>query len=107
MRYRRLGRTGARVSEVGLGLWGMGGWSDADDRQSRAALQLAADLGCTFFDSAWDYGNGKSDRLLGELLAHRAGGDRPVFAATKSGRAMANGRRTPAIATPTSFLSST
>jgi len=81
MHYRRLGRTGARVSEIGLGLWGMGGWPDADDRESAAALQLSADLGCTFYDSAWAYGRGKSDRLLGDLLAARP--QQRLFAATK------------------------
>jgi aryl-alcohol dehydrogenase-like predicted oxidoreductase len=81
MHYRRLGRTGAQVSEIGLGLWGMGGWPDADDRESAASLALAADLGCTFFDSAWAYGNGKSDRLLGDLLASRPPAQ--LYAATK------------------------
>lgn len=81
MRNRKLGRTGASVSEIGLGLWGMGDWPDSDDRESVAALELAANLGCTFFDSAWAYGSGKSDRLLGDLLAARSG--QRVFAATK------------------------
>ncbi len=81
MNERRLGRTSERVSEIGLGLWGMGDWPDSDDRESAAALTLAADLGCSFFDSAWAYGRGKSDRLLGDLLAARA--NRRLFAATK------------------------
>ena len=68
MRYRRLGRTGFEVSEVGYGLWGMSGWTGSDDQQSRTALQLAATGGCNFFDSAWAYGEGKSDALLGETL---------------------------------------
>ena len=69
MRYRKLGRTNFQVSEIGYGLWGMGGWSGSDDQQSRASLELAAELGCNFFDSAQAYGDGKSDQLLGELLA--------------------------------------
>jgi len=73
MKSRPLGRTGLSVSEVGCGLWGMGSWSDSDDAESRRSLQLAGDLGCTFFDSAWAYGGGRSDRLLGELLARNAG----------------------------------
>ena len=69
MKRRKLGRTCFEVSEIALGLWGMGDWTDSDDRQSLASLQLAVDLGCNFFDSAWSYGNGKSDSLLGEILA--------------------------------------
>jgi aryl-alcohol dehydrogenase-like predicted oxidoreductase len=49
-------------------MWGMGGWADADDEQSRRALQLALDLGCNFFDTAWAYGEGRSEGLLGELV---------------------------------------
>jgi aryl-alcohol dehydrogenase-like predicted oxidoreductase len=46
----------------------MSGWTGSSDEQSTSALQNAADAGCTFFDSAWGYGAGKSDRLLGGLL---------------------------------------
>lgn len=67
MKSRNLGRTGLKVSDVAYGLWGMSGWKDSDDAQSRASLQLAADLGCNFYDSAWAYGDGKSDGLFGEL----------------------------------------
>jgi len=74
MRYRQLGRTGFAVSEIGHGLWGMSGWSGSEDRESREALQLSADLGCTFFDTAWAYGEGKSDGLAGELLARESHG---------------------------------
>lgn len=68
MNNRKLGRTGFDVSDIGHGLWGMSGWSEADDQESRAAIQLAIDLGCNFFDTAWAYGNGKSDGLLGDAL---------------------------------------
>ena len=68
MKYRKLGRTGFEVSEMAHGLWGMSGWSGSDDQESLAALQLATDLGCNFFDTAWAYGEGKSDGLLGEIL---------------------------------------
>jgi aryl-alcohol dehydrogenase-like predicted oxidoreductase len=67
MKFRNLGRTGLSVSDVAYGLWGMSGWKDSEDAQSRASLQLAADLGCNFYDSAWAYGDGKSDGLFGEL----------------------------------------
>lgn len=65
---RKLGKTGIDVSEIGHGLWGMGSWSGSDDRRSLAALRASAAAGCTFFDSAWAYGNGRSDQLLGEFL---------------------------------------
>jgi aryl-alcohol dehydrogenase-like predicted oxidoreductase len=73
MKYRKLGRTGFDVSEIGHGLWGMSGWSGAEDEGSRSALRLTAELGCNFFDTAWAYGEGKSDALLGELLAQNYG----------------------------------
>jgi aryl-alcohol dehydrogenase-like predicted oxidoreductase len=69
MKYRKLGRTGFEVSEIAHGLWGMSGWSGSDDRQSLEALQMAVDLGCNFFDTAWAYGEGKSDALLGKILS--------------------------------------
>lgn len=81
MRYRKLGRTGFDVSEIGHGLWGMGGWTDADDAASRTALKLAIGGGVTFFDSAFAYGNGHSDDLLGE--AARANADKPLVLASK------------------------
>ncbi len=64
---RRLGRTGQAVSEIGHGLWGMGSWCDSDDERSFGALLASAAAGCTFFDSAWAYGDGHSDTLLGRL----------------------------------------
>jgi aryl-alcohol dehydrogenase-like predicted oxidoreductase len=81
MRYRRFGRTGWQVSEIGYGMWGMGEWSGSNDTQSLESLQLAVDLGCTFFDTAWAYGEGHSERLLGELV--RANPDRTLHTATK------------------------
>src|ERR1700746_2187233 len=81
MRYRTLGRTGFEVSDIAHGLWGMSGWRESDDQQSRQAIQLAMDLGCNFFDTAWAYGNGKSDGLLGEALANNRG--KRIYAASK------------------------
>ncbi|MGH7447995.1 MAG: aldo/keto reductase [Longimicrobiales bacterium] len=81
MRYRRFGRTGWNVGEIGYGMWGMGSWSGSDDEESRHSLQLAVDLGCNFFDTAWAYGAGRSERLLGELV--RANPERTLFTATK------------------------
>ncbi len=71
MQDRRFGRTGWRVGEVGYGMWGMGGWTGSDDEESVASLERAVDLGCTFFDTAWVYGQGRSERLLGRLLRSR------------------------------------
>ena len=69
------------VSEVGYGLWGMGGWSGSNDDESIAALERAVELGCTFFDTALAYGQGKSEQLLGRVLAkHR---DQHFIVATK------------------------
>lgn len=81
MKYRRFGRTGWEVSEIGYGMWGMGGWTGSDDDESRRSLQRAVDLGCNFFDTAWGYGEGKSEALLGELV--RANPDKKLYTATK------------------------
>jgi len=71
MHNRTFGRTGWKVSEVGYGMWGMGSWSGSDDDESIASLERAVDLGCNFFDTAWAYGQGHSERLLGRLLKSR------------------------------------
>jgi aryl-alcohol dehydrogenase-like predicted oxidoreductase len=81
MKYRTLGRTGFEVSDIAHGLWGMSGWSESDDQQSRQAIQLAIDLGCNFFDTAWAYGDGKSDGLLGEAIAKNK--SKRIYAASK------------------------
>lgn len=81
MNHRTLGRTGWPVSEIGHGLWGMAGWTGSSDRESLAALQASVDEGCTFFDSAWAYGEGQSDGLLGELL--RRNPARRLYVASK------------------------
>jgi aryl-alcohol dehydrogenase-like predicted oxidoreductase len=81
MKYRRFGRTGWSVGEIGYGMWGMGGWSGSDDAESLGSLQRAVDLGCNFFDTAWGYGAGHSEGLLGQLV--RANPDRKLYTATK------------------------
>ncbi|HEY6952908.1 MAG TPA: aldo/keto reductase [Bacteroidota bacterium] len=68
MHYRIFGRTGWNVSDIGYGMWGMGGWSGSNDAESRASLRRAVQLGCNFFDTAWAYGEGHSERLLGQLV---------------------------------------
>jgi aryl-alcohol dehydrogenase-like predicted oxidoreductase len=68
MRQRRFGRTDWRVSEIGYGMWGLGGWSGSDDAESLSSLRRAVELGCTFYDTAWAYGDGRSEGLLGRLV---------------------------------------
>ena len=67
MKFRKLGRTGFNVSEIGHGLWGMSGWTGSQDQQSLESLQLSVELGCNFFDTAWAYGQGHSDKLIGQI----------------------------------------
>jgi aryl-alcohol dehydrogenase-like predicted oxidoreductase len=81
MKYRALGRTGFEVSDIAYGLWGMSGWTGSDDKQSLESLQLSVDQGCNFFDTAWAYGEGKSDGLLGEIMQRNNG--RRLYAASK------------------------
>lgn len=81
MEYRTFGRTGWQVSEVGYGMWGMGGWTGSDDQESLASLDRAVELGCNFFDTAWAYGDGKSEQLLGLTLRRNAG--TRLYVATK------------------------
>jgi aryl-alcohol dehydrogenase-like predicted oxidoreductase len=80
MRYRWLGRTGLKVSEVGFGAWAIGGtwWGPQEDTDSRLALHRALDMGVNFIDTAWIYGRGHSERLIGGVLRER--GERPVIA---------------------------
>jgi aryl-alcohol dehydrogenase-like predicted oxidoreductase len=81
MQYRRFGRTGWNVSEIGYGMWGMAGWTGSEDAESLASLQRAVDLGCNFFDTAWAYGDGHSEQLLGKVL--RANPGKTLHTATK------------------------
>jgi aryl-alcohol dehydrogenase-like predicted oxidoreductase len=81
MQYRTLGRTGWKVGEIGYGMWGMAGWTGSDDAESLDSLARAVALGCNFFDTAWAYGNGHSERLLGQLV--RAHPKQALIVATK------------------------
>jgi len=94
MKYRKLGRTGFEVSDIAYGLWGMSGWSGSDDQQSLASLQLSVDSGCNFFDTHGPYGEGKSDGLLGEIMARNK---KRLYAASKNPSRQRQVARTPDI----------
>jgi len=81
MRHRKFGRLGWQVSEIGYGMWGMGGWSGSEDTESLAALDRSVERGCNFFDTAHAYGDGHSERLLGETLKRHGG--KKLYVATK------------------------
>lgn len=84
MRDRKFGRLGRNVSEIGFGAWAIGGsWGEVSDTDALAALNAALDSGVTFIDTADVYGDGRSERLIAEVLKSRT--DRP-FVATKAGR---------------------
>ncbi|MER3443116.1 MAG: aldo/keto reductase [Meiothermus sp.] len=81
MRHRTFGRLGWPVSEIGYGMWGLVGWTGSDEAEVRQALQRAVDLGINFFDTAWAYGDGRSERMLGELV--RANPGKKLWTASK------------------------
>lgn len=84
MNYRKLGKTGIMVSEIGFGAWAIGGtWGEVNDDESRKALREAVENGINFFDTADVYGDGRSERLVGELKKDY--GDQ-IHIATKAGR---------------------
>lgn len=84
MQYRELGRTGWQVSEVSFGAWAIGGaWGQVDDKESLAALHKAIDLGVNFIDTADVYGDGRSERLIAQVLKERR---EKIYVATKAGR---------------------
>ena len=84
MKYRELGRTGWKISEISFGAWAIGGtWGKVDDRESLAALHAALDGGVNFFDTADVYGDGHSERLLAKLRKERK---ETFYIATKAGR---------------------
>ncbi len=82
MNYRKLGRTGLEVSDVGYGAWGISGaqWIGAQDDDSLKALHAAIDGGLNFIDTALAYGEGKSEQLVGRAVKESS---RKVYVATK------------------------
>ena len=81
MQYRKLGRTGFKVSEVGYGMWGMAGWTGSEEKEVNMALDFSVELGCNFFDTAWGYGEGLSEQILGKLIQRHTA--KKLFGATK------------------------
>jgi aryl-alcohol dehydrogenase-like predicted oxidoreductase len=87
MKYRPFGKHGYQCSEIGFGAWAIGGsWGSQADADSLAALHRALDLGCNFIDTAAGYGDGRSERLIAQVLRDRAAAGRKerVFVATKT-----------------------
>ena len=72
---------GWEVSEIGYGMWGMAGWTGSADQESLNSLDRAVALGCNFFDTAWAYGDGHSEQLLGQLLKRHSAAR--LYTATK------------------------
>jgi aryl-alcohol dehydrogenase-like predicted oxidoreductase len=81
MEYRTFGRTNLKVSEIGYGMWGLAGWTGTDTAELDRALDRSVVLGCNFYDTAWGYGAGKSEQILGELIRRHPG--KRLFNATK------------------------
>jgi aryl-alcohol dehydrogenase-like predicted oxidoreductase len=81
MQYRKFGRTGWNVSEVGYGMWGMAGWTGSEEKQVNEALDKAIELGSNFFDTAWAYGDGLSEEILNKTLKRHPG--KKLYTATK------------------------
>lgn len=85
MRHRKFGRTGFTTTDIGFGAWQIGGsWGDVSEADGRAALHAALDAGMSFVDTADVYGDGRSEKIIADVLKER-GGQRPMVA-TKAGR---------------------
>jgi len=83
MKYRKLGKTGWKVSAVSMGCWGIGGqWGEVSEKQAIATIKAALDAGVNLFDTADAYGMGQSERFVGKALKRRPD---DVFIATKVG----------------------
>jgi aryl-alcohol dehydrogenase-like predicted oxidoreductase len=81
MQYRTFGRTQFKVSEIGYGMWGLAGWTGTDSKELDQALERSVALGCNFYDTAWGYGEGKSEQILGEQIRRHPG--KRLYHATK------------------------
>lgn len=81
MQHRRFGRTNMQVSEIGYGMWGLAGWTGSEPAEVDYALEKSVELGCNFFDTAWGYGAGISEKILGALLKRHSA--KHLYFATK------------------------
>ncbi len=81
MEYRTFGRTGWKVSEIGYGMWGLASWTGAEEKEVHASLDLAIEKGCNFFDTAWAYAEGLSEKIAASMLKRHAG--KNLYVATK------------------------
>ncbi len=81
MKYRIFGRTGWKVSEIGYGMWGLASWTGSEEKEVDASLDLAVELGCNFFDTAWAYSEGLSETIANRMLKRHA--DKQLYVATK------------------------
>ncbi|MRN52414.1 aldo/keto reductase [Paenibacillus monticola] len=82
MNYRTLGKTGMKISEIGYGAWGIGktAWIGADDQESLNALNRSIELGLNFIDTALGYGDGHSEKLVGQVVREHTGN---IYVASK------------------------
>ena len=82
MKKRKLGNSGPEVSEIGFGAWAIGGsWGKQSEEDSQLGLETALDRGVNFIDTAAGYGNGKSEKIIGEFLKSRS---ERVYVCTKT-----------------------
>ncbi|EZH72544.1 aldo/keto reductase [Aquimarina atlantica] len=81
MKYKKFGKLDWNISQVGYGMWGMAGWSESDDKISNKSLDRAVELGCNFFDTAWGYAEGRSEKILAGLLKRHS--EKRLYTATK------------------------
>ena len=81
MKTRKFGKTNWLISELGYGMWGLVDWSGSDQNEVEKSLEMSVDLGCNFFDTAWGYGEGKSEQILGKLLRRHA--NKKLYGASK------------------------
>jgi aryl-alcohol dehydrogenase-like predicted oxidoreductase len=85
MQYRTFGKAGWQVSEIGFGAWAIGGsWGEVSDKDALDALRTGLDQGMNFIDTADVYGDGRSERLVGQILKERR--SERIYVATKAGR---------------------
>lgn len=84
MRYRKFGKTGWDVSEIGFGAWQIGSsWAGQNETDSLSALHTALDSGCNFIDTAQGYGDGKSEQIIARVFSERKSNSARVYVATK------------------------